>query len=327
MSEYFYGKLKSMIYGFIVGDAIGVPVEFKDRLFLKKNPVKDMMGFGTYNQPVGSWSDDTSLTLCLLDSINLKDDIIDKELLSKNILNWYHYNDFTATGKRFDIGFTTEKAILNLDAGYELYCCGPKNKENNGNGALMRISPLVFLTLDMNMEDRFKILKDVVSITHGHEINIVGCHLYLEFMTNILKHNDFSKMKLLEETVNDLKYFYNSSYLSDYLNILNKFYKRVCNKEIFKKKFFKYDESIIKSSGYVVDSLEASLFCFITSKSYKESILKAVNLGEDTDTISAITGSISGLFYDFDSIPVEWIEKLQNKELINIILEQKKKEL
>ena len=63
----------------------------KDRLFLKKNPVKDMMGFGTYNQPVGSWSDDTSLTLCLLDSINFKDDTIDKELLSKNILNWYHY--------------------------------------------------------------------------------------------------------------------------------------------------------------------------------------------------------------------------------------------
>lgn len=312
-------KLKDIIYGLAIGDALGVPVEFKNRKYLEKFPVRGMIGNGTYKQPEGTWSDDTSLTLCLLDGLDFKNHIIDKERIANNMINWYENSEFTATNNRFDVGFTTAKAINNIELGFDPYTCGPSDSRSNGNGALMRISPLTIFLKDYRINERFEIVKNIVSITHGNEMNVVGCHFYIEFMLQILNNLGKDKMDILDRTIKIMNDFYNDSeYDNAYIN-----YHRIFNKDIFKKTLLGYDKDIIKSSGFIVDSLEASIFCFVTEKNYEKSVLKAVNLGEDTDTIGAITGSMSGLYYGYEDIPKNWINSLKNKELINKIIKNK----
>lgn len=312
-------NIKDIIYGLAIGDALGVPIEFQTREYLKKNKVNKMLAYGTHNQPKGTWSDDTSLTLCLLDAIDYNQDIIDEQRIKENMINWYNKSYFTATNNRFDIGFTTALAIENIQKGYPLYTCGPANLNSNGNGALMRISPLVNLLKDKPIEERYPIIKNITSITHGHEINILGCCFYIELMINILNNRNKDKFDILNETIKEFIKFYEKTDLKEFLNL----YKRILDKEIFIKNKSKYDISIINSSGYIIDSLEASIFCFVTENSYKKAVIKAINLGKDTDTIGAITGSMSALYYGFNNIPKIWIKSLKNKELINLILKSK----
>lgn len=312
-------KLKDIIYGLAIGDALGVPIEFQSRENLKKHKVTKMLSFGTHNQPKGTWSDDTSLTLCLLDGINYKDHIIDTKIIKQNMINWYLKSYFTATNNRFDIGYTTALSIENMEKGYPIYSCGPSNLNSNGNGALMRISPLVLFLKDCKIDKRFEIVRKITSITHGHGINILGCHFYIEFMIEILNSPNMNKFLILDKTIQTFINFHKNSEFQEYL----KYYDRLLNKKIFKKEKNKYDKSIISSSGYIIDSLEASIFCFLTENSYKKAVIKAINLGKDTDTIGAITGSMSALYYGFNNIPKIWIKSLKNKELINLILKSK----
>lgn len=318
--------IKSIIYGVAIGDALGVPFEFMNRKLISTCSCKDMEEYGTYNQPKGSWSDDTSLTLCLLDGISYKNHTIDKNQVAKNMVSWMDESKFTANGIRFDIGNTTKQSINLMKRYKNPSDCGNKNNNHNGNGALMRISPLViFLKDEDNIYNRFNLTKDIVTMTHGTAINIVGCHIYIEFMLQILKNKNEKKIDILNKTIEILDNFYSDideEYECAYIH-----YQRIINKSLFNKVrngiFSKeYDLTKINSSGYIVDSLEASIFCFITTTNFKNSVIDAVNLGEDTDTIAAITGSMSGLYYGFDSIPTEWINVLLNKELINEIIEK-----
>lgn len=326
--------LKSIIYGLAIGDALGVPFEFISRNLMNLNPCKDMNGFGTHNQPIGSWSDDTSLTLCLLDAISYKNHIIDKKLVAQNMISWLDQAKFTANNIRFDVGFSTRRSIMKMKTHKNLSKCGDTSFNQNGNGALMRIAPLVlFLKDEQDIFNRFLLTKEYVSMTHGNEINIIGCHIYIEFMLQILKHKNMDKFEILNNTISILNEFYSN--LENYLDyedalsyeyLYNEHYKRIINKTIFQNRWKglkqDYDIDIIKSSGFIVHSLEASIFCFMTTNNYKESVLLAVNLGEDTDTIAAITGSMSGLYYGIENIPKDWIDKLLNKSLINETIEK-----
>jgi len=138
-------KIKSMLLGFAVADALGVPVEFKSRESLKKNPVVDMQGFGTYNQPAGTWSDDTSMTLATMESISrLKK--IDYADIMQNFSMWLESGKFTPFGKVFDCGMTCRRAIFNFST--KIFGknkppleCGLADENSNGNGLLMRILP------------------------------------------------------------------------------------------------------------------------------------------------------------------------------------------
>ena len=127
--------------GLCVGDALGVPVEFMDREALKKDPVVDFRGYGSHHQPIGTWSDDTSLTLCLMDS--LKSGFNEKEIMSR-FAAWYQKGEFSPHGEAFDVGITTRQSILRYLSGTPAAACGGTSEQENGNGALMRILPLVF---------------------------------------------------------------------------------------------------------------------------------------------------------------------------------------
>ena len=287
------------------------------RTELGRNPVKDMREYGTYCQPAGSWSDDTSLTLCLLDGIDFKNHKIDYQKVADNMVAWLNQGVFTANNIRFDVGITSQRAIKHLEAGCAPCKAGINRRDNNGNGSLMRISPLAYYLMEEDsICKRYQVIQDVVSMIHRHKINYVGCHIYVEFLRMLLLHKDWSKDKILDETIKILNDFYEGSDLENEYNL----YYRITNREILPvkhKRLFDFDMSKLRSSGYIVDSLESSLYCFLTSDNYKDAVLTAVNLGEDTDTIAAITGSLSSAYYGYDAIPKEWIDVLLNKELLD----------
>ncbi|KXS49585.1 ADP-ribosylglycohydrolase [Halanaerobium congolense] len=297
-------KLKAGIIGHLVGDALGVPVEFKSRKELKKDPVSDMQGYGTYNQVPGTWSDDSSLTLCLLESLlkgyNLNDQ-------AEKFISWLDDAYWTAGGETFDVGNTTRVSIAKLRQGIEPTAAGAGGERDNGNGSLMRILPLAFYLIDVDSAEKFKKTKEVSSLTHSHPRSILGCYLYLDYAQRLIMGAGLQQS--YEQTVKHVNQFIAKDNFSSEL----KYYNRIAAGNIKD-----LAENEIRSTGYVVDTLEAVFWVLLNSNSYQESVLKAVNLGEDTDTVAAITGGLAGIYYGFNSIPKKWVKQLAR---LNDILE------
>ena len=290
-------KIQSAFLGVAVGDALGVPVEFKSRESIKNNPVTDMIGYGTYNLPPGTWSDDSSLAFCLAEALTQDFDL---QKIANNFVQWYHNNFWTATGFVFDIGIATRQAISRLAKGEKPEFSGGSAETDNGNGSLMRILPLVFYILDKPIVERFDKTRKVSSITHGHIRSVIACFYYLEFARQIIAGNEkYAIYKNLQTEVTD--FLISQSVASEEL----KQFDRLLRGDIFQ-----LPEDQIQSGGYVLHTLEASIWCLITTHSYKEAVLKAVNLGYDTDTTAAVTGGLAGLLYGYECIPANWLEKI-----------------
>lgn len=294
--------VKAGIFGVCIGDALGVPVEFRSREQLKRSPVTKMRALGTHHQPAGTWSDDGSLTLCLADSLcngyNLED-------MAMKFLQWYNAEIWTPHGRVFDIGIATRQSIYKISKGYSPQLCGGISEFDNGNGSLMRILPLLFYIKDLPVEQRFDRIKEVSSITHGHIRSVISCFIYLEYLIEIL--NETEKLEAYQRIQLTVKNFLDQNPICSQ-NEMDHF-DRVLNHNIFE-----YEKEKISSSGYVLHTLEASLWCFFNSENYAEAVLKAVNLGEDTDTTGAITGGLAGIYYGFENIPQEWVDELVRKE-------------
>jgi ADP-ribosylglycohydrolase len=295
-------QVLSGLFGICVGDALGVPVEFKSRELLKEHPVKCMIGHGTHNQPIGTWSDDSSLTFCLAESLCTGFDTDD---IGKKFCNWQYNGYWTADNcLPFDIGASTAKAISRIKIGVKAEEAGLTEESNNGNGSLMRILPLVFYLMNYD-GNKFEVVEKVSSITHRNIYSKIACSIYIEMALNILKGMDkyaaYDEMRL---TV--LRYYIGKGYTEE----LKKF-KRILIDNIHT---LKVDD--IKSSGYVLDTLEASLWCFLRAKNYSEAVLSAINLGGDTDTTGAVTGGLAGLYFGFKNIPNKWIRKIKRKDEI-----------
>ncbi|MBG0765793.1 MAG: ADP-ribosylglycohydrolase family protein [Tissierellales bacterium] len=164
-------KILSSIMGSCVADALGVPVEFYSREQLKRNPVADMRAYGTYNQPAGTWSDDTSMTLCTLDSLSKGLDY--KDIMDK-FLSWYKDGEYTPHGETFDIGMSTSKALNKYDSGEEPLKSGGTGERDNGNGSLMRILPVLFYLQKtygenwIEKEEAYQIIHNISALTHAH---------------------------------------------------------------------------------------------------------------------------------------------------------------
>lgn len=302
--------VKAGIFGVCIGDALGVPVEFRTREQLTRSPVTKMRALGTHHQPAGTWSDDGSLTLCLADSLcngyNLED-------MAMKFLQWYNEEIWTPHGRVFDIGIATRQSIYKISRGYSPQLCGGISEFDNGNGSLMRILPLLFYIKDLPVEQRFDRVKEVSSITHGHIRSVISCFIYLEYLIEILKGTE--KLEAYQRIQSTVKNFLDQNPICSQ-NEMDQF-DRILNHNIFE-----YEEEKISSSGYVLHSLEASLWCFLNSESYAEAVLKAVNLGEDTDTTGAITGGLAGIYYGFENIPEEWAAELARKDDIEKLCEK-----
>lgn len=306
-------KIYNTLYGAIVADALGVPVEFQDRQYLKENPVTGMIGYGTYNLPKGSWSDDSSMMLCLAESIGRLGEI-DYVDIMQNFLDWYKKAKFTPDHYVFDIGRSCQTAIENFHLGTKALDCGLSDERSNGNGSLMRIAPLPFYLFlmygaqAMDKEESFEIIHNISKLTHAHPISLIGCDIYCTIMLEII--NSSKKEEILQKALPKIGTFVRNH--PEYEQAISK-YDRIMHKS-----FTSLQEKEIKSTGYVVDSLEAALWCFLTTTNYYDCVLKAVNLGYDTDTVACIAGSIAGLYYD--EIPEEWINSIRNKKLVDKII-------
>jgi ADP-ribosylglycohydrolase len=291
---------KDLLLGVAVGDALGVPVEFQSRELISKSPVADMIGYGTYNLPPGTFSDDSSLTFCLAEALTQEFNL---QRVADNFVNWLQHGYWTADGHVFDVGIATSKAIDRLQRGFEPEFAGGMTEFDNGNGSLMRILPLVTYLKDKERFERFELTKKVSSITHRHIRSVLACFYYLEFARKLL--DGATKFDAYDSLKTELSDFFSEQSIDpEEVRLFGR---------LLAGNIHELPRDEIKSGGYVVHTLEASIWCLLTTDSYASATLKAVNLGEDTDTTAAVTGGLAGLLYGFESIPAAWLQKLARR--------------
>ena len=299
-------QLLGGMLGFCVGDALGVPVEFSSREDRKKDPVQEMRAYGVHNQHFGTWSDDTSMSLCLMESLrkgyNIKD-------IADNFCKFYFDSYWTPHERVFDIGNTIVSAIKRIKSGISPLECGGIQENDNGNGSLMRVLPLAFYLQNMDASAKIKIIEEVSSLTHAHKRSRLACIFYVEMAISLLRHD---KHDAYNDTINYIRNYCINEYHGEFSNFC-----RILNNDISST-----NEKNIYSTGYVIDSLEAALWAFMNTNNYSDAIFKAINLGGDTDTIAALTGGLAGIHYGLHSIPNNWIQCLAHRnEIVDLIRE------
>ena len=266
-------KLADAVFGLAIGDALGVPYEFKNRGAFE---CTEMTGYGTHGQPAGTWSDDTSMTIATAKSIKDNGGKIVPVNIRDNFVAWADDEDFNAYGVGFDIGSATWVALSTGE---------PQTGErSNGNGSLMRILPLAFA------ECTDEEVMQVSAITHGHEISMHACVIYVRIARRLLAGesiHDIIPTLMYEEPFDRLR------------------------------KIDQLPEKEVESSGYVVHTLEAALWTLAKYDNFRDTVLAAVNLGDDTDTTAAVAGGLAGIVYGLDSdFAQECLEVLRAKDMI-----------
>lgn len=298
-------KTLSGLMGLCVGDALGVPVEFTSRAELAKSPVTKMLGYGTWNQPPGTWSDDSSLTFCLAESLCRGYSL---DAIANSFWRWYKHAYWTPRGEIFGIGESTHAVIMRLKQGISPLHVGGISEMSNGNGSLMRILPMAYCYKTLTFAELIHRVHEVSAITHAHRRSQMACGIYTSIAVEILKGADLPTAYL--QGLENIQKIYSAE---EYHREQPHFH-RVFNKEIAQ-----LPEALINSGGYVIDTLEASLWCLLNSSSYSEAVLKAVNLGGHTDTTAAVTGGLAGIYYGIECIPQQWVKQIaRRQDIINL---------
>ena len=302
-----FNKFKNGILGFIIGDALGVPLEFKKREIFKNNKVTDMISNNRIGKK-GVWSDDSSMVIATMKAIIDNKGKIDYESIMNNFILWISNKDFIAIDKAFGIGRTTFFALGRYyNKRYEkITDCGMNGFNYNGNGSLMRILPIAYYSYykKLNDDEIYDLVKDVSSLTHSHKISILGCFIYTLLVIELLSGKE-------KETA------YNNIRKYNYENYFNlddiKYYDRLLKNDISK-----LDVDDISSMGFIVDTLEAVIWCFINNNSYDKCVIEAINLGNDSDTIGALVGGLSGIYYG--NLTNKWIDSIVKKDYLLTII-------
>lgn len=311
MREYW----KDGIMGVVTGDALGCPVQFESRKEVAGHPVTGMRGFGTFNLPAGSWTDDSSLTLALAESIRRLGGVDYVDIMD-SFVRWLDDGAFTPYGYSYDIGHGTMQAILRYKRNHKPHKSGSDDEHNNGNGSLMRILPACLYCVDQNLADReaVEIIHKVGSLTHAHIRANIACGLYYFMAREIVTAEPASSLPVILQKGLEKGFAFYDTYLADQENLI--YYARLRNLS----EFTGASAEKIKSTGYVVDTLEAAVWSLITTGSFEEALLKAVNLGDDTDTVGAVAGGLAGLYYGYESIPEEWLSQIQKRKWVEGLL-------
>lgn len=288
-------KIKGAIIGAIVGDASGVPFEFMKSEDIDIKKINKIQNGGKWQQPIGSWSDDSSMVLCTMESLckgyNYQD-------IGDTFVKWAYEGYLTPFGITYDIGSTVSASLRKIR---KKDYSGIDDEDKCGNGSLMRIMPIVFY-IDKHPEiNKYQMIKEVSSLTHSNMLCVIGCAIYVELALNLLTGQD------KEDAYKNMQESITTEY-KDYKLELDKFAK-ILNRNICDINF-----SELSGTGYILDSLESSLYSFMTTNNYKKSIETAISIGIDTDTIACICGGLSGLYYGFDNIPSKWVKLLIKKD-------------
>ena len=292
-------RIAGALWGAIVGDALGVPVEFTDREERRRDPVVSMRGGGTWRQPPGTWSDDSSLLLCSAESLL---DGFDTDDMGRRFVDWHNAERWTPWGKVFDIGMTTRSALLAVARGIKAELAGGVADSSNGNGSLMRILPVALHSAELAVPEMLDRVHRASAITHRHPRSLMACGLYAllarQLVTGTPAEAAWAKAK------DEFQRYYSPREWTAEASAFDRLLG--CDLK-------KLPESEVGSGGYVMDTLTASIWCLLTSQGYGETVLRAVNLGGDTDTTGCVAGGLAGLVYGAAAIPSEWTAALARK--------------
>jgi len=273
-------RLLGSFLGLAIGDAVGTTVEFRARDTFE--PVTDMVGKGPFNLPAGYFTDDTSMALCLAESL-IEYPFLDRNDLLSRFSKWYREGVNSPTGRCFDIGTTTRSAIVNWEKnGSVLNNDGPWDA---GNGSIMRLAPAVIKYHD----DRDRAIATAImqsETTHGSIEACDSCDLLARVLLTAYVTNDKNAVLSIDPQ---------DHWADSVKNILTT---------------LDVSRDEVKSSGYVIHTLHAALWCFKNTDNFRDAILLATNLGEDADTVAAVTGQIAGAYYGMSGIPLTWLDKL-----------------
>jgi len=281
-------RFKGCLLGLAVGDAVGCTVEFRSRD--KFEPLTDMVGGGKFELEKGQWTDDTSMALCLAHSL-LECDGFDAADQMNRYIRWFDEGYMSCKTKGFGIGKQTARAIGRYMKSKDPFA-GSTHPEQAGNGALMRIAPVPMFYYP-DIEKAIQMGIDSSRTTHACDEVIQASELFVRMLFKAFNHKN------------------KASILNTDVNTQSRGIRSICNQDYLVK-----TENEIIGSGYVVECLEAALWCFATTDDLESAILKAVNLGDDADTTAAICGQISGAFYGYEGLPLHWLEHLAQRLLI-----------
>jgi ADP-ribosylglycohydrolase len=295
------------LWGAVVGDALGVPVEFQSRSQIRRRPVTDMRGGGTHGQFPGTWSDDSSLLLCTAEALLSG---FDTGRMAELFVRWLGESHWTPRGEVFDIGNTTRRAIHRLERGVEPEEAGLDDEGSNGNGSLMRILPVALRFADSPPERLLEYAHRASAVTHRHPRSQVACGLYCLMAAALL--NGAGPNEAHEAMADAGRRLYAGHRFASELPR----FERLLARELPT-----LDDEAISSSGYVLHTLEASVWCLLRTRSFEEAVLLAVNLGEDTDTTGIVTGGLAGLLYGVDAVPDAWRTALARYEELGSFFE------
>lgn len=270
------------LVGLAVGDAIGTTLEFRGRDTYPH--LTDMVGGGPFQLEPGQWTDDTSMALCLADSLIAHGKVDPRDLMAR-FLNWYRYGFKSVTGVCFDIGGTTRQALTRFESTGEPLA-GATDEASSGNGSIMRLSPVAILW-HRDKEAAREAAKLQSRTTHGSPTALAACDLLAAVLVDAIATGE--KDKALNQPLVDGP--------PDVASI-------TAGEWIGKRR------TEIRSSGYAAHTLEAALWAAHSSDSFRDAVLLAANLGDDADTVAAVTGQIAGAIWGLSGIPETWRERL-----------------
>ena len=296
-------RYRGSLLGLAVGDALGAPLESRPSGTFE--PVENMTDGGMFNLSAGQWTDDTSLTLCLAESL-IRTKGFDPLDQMQRYLKWYKEGHLSSTGKCFGIGSNTLQSLQQFEKTGKLSDI-PSNSNATTNGSLMRVAP-VPLAFSSNPAKAIERSGDSSRITHDTQDAIDSCRYMGALIVGAL--NGVSKTELLSDHYCPVKGYWKEHPLSSPVD------------EVAAGSFKIKEPPQIKGAQYVVRSLEAALWAFHKTDSFRDGCLLAVNLGDDADTTGAIHGQLAGAYYGEHEIPDSWLDKLVFRELIGSYAEQ-----
>ena len=283
-------RFRGCLLGLAVGDAVGTTLEFKPKGSF--TPITDMVGGGPFRLKPGQWTDDTSMALCLAYSL-LECQGFDADDQMQRYCRWQDEGYLSSNGRCFDIGNTVRQALRNYKARCNAYA-GVTDAWSAGNGSLMRLAP-VPLFYYPHTEKAETYAAESSKTTHGADECIDACRLYCRQLHRALIGEDKEQVLFADGA---------SFRGTDKITAIAQGHYR------------DKTEHAIRGTGYVVDCLEAALWCFWTTDSFNDAILKAANLGDDADTTAAVCGQIAGAYYGSVGIPAAWKERLAMRGMI-----------
>ncbi len=290
------------LLGTLVGDALGVPVEFTGRSVRDLDPVTGMSGYGTWNQPPGTWSDDGAMTLAAANGITTHGWNLDR--MMDGFRRWYDEAWWTAHGSVFDIGGTTRLAIIDYRINREAASCGRSDEHANGNGSLMRILPASAWLAGTASGDRIRRAGEASALTHAHIRSRLCCAWHAQWCAAVLAGSDMRSAA-------------GKASLRLYREIPAS--ERTPLARILDGTAMDLPRERVPSDGYVVSTLEAAQWCLAQHTGFAEAVLAAVNLGGDTDTTGAVVGGMAGWLHGVESIPSAWLAALPRRSELDTL--------